>query len=1360
MEPEQVDSPPVYLPVGTEVSAKFKGAFCEARITKLVKLVKIKVQLKDASIITVEESAIQGGRLEINQNVELRHMKQSLKGQIICIKDCSSYTVIFNDGDERILKRTKLCQKGEKHFKEAETLDKLPLYHPDKRLKKKKEEEDKNSARFPLVSPSSQQSPRHFRSSSVTPLKGIASTRSATRAIARLQFEESERSASAAADCFPDGLSSNLLAKSSSLSPQLAANSVETDPESEELIRYDQPSCSTAADVVVERPAIDEHHHHLAKEFPSGVAVLINAFTPPKFGGRLGMIVSQEEFRTQCKTPVPILQIEANQVPFRSFQNGRYNLTSFDRLSKFDPVETRRLTDFGSMGLKVAFERANSYVTRGELPQSWTRKPSDAVDLAKKKLKKAEKVSDSSSSEDDDSAYNERRDLCVAHFYKFQDESGNQLNRVPLLGGKEIDIYRIYDVVSRMGGHKRVTQESGWRRVLRKLHLEDTGVSPTTVKNSYIRYFEKFESFMKNLGYSSLTVAASTPSANPRNTRMIRGYNSPHDSKLSEQKKKARPKEQRMPSDRGQSISKEASDSVIKSRSASIASAKAASPAVIAAALRNDEQQRKSLEAMPSNTTTIGSDAEFIIAHDEAATFDTTHQQQKTELHEETAESVVDKLTEANLKSSTLLENLEMDKKRTGSQESTTWSRSTSTEGSLTTNKKETSLPKHPKSTRGRRPKIPRDQRTKSPSGHQAVLEDIGYTNAHIFTRFYQGQNVHARHHLRFYDARVIMVNQPTLCEVAKSLSDALEEQSVISNQMSLTDLTYENMGDELRKTLRNLMMSTKIFVHYLGWNSRYDEWLMLHKIRVDEKDENCSAKALGQLVPDQLAPQLLSVAMDWCRSAEGIASLATIPSAQSCEQRPRRLSAATLAKTNTNLVRKCNEVMPSVEETAASTTYRQDEIEDANKWKNIADKQPNQKCPLQFVGTTKVVPQEMGGAFHSSTATNCIYSAPPLPPKVVTTMGPTRHHQQQQQTNMASTNLLTNSTKAHSSPSRHVFVTSPSKYANIEQSSLPANPVVVCIKNDSEGRTSHMTMAPYSIVVKTAQSSDYAHAMSASLCNKTTNILMSPKRPDKEDKNGTLDIDDAGSGPAHHLQASSSQPTSTEVAVSIQSHFTKVDMSKAHHLQAETTIFVHGASSGCCAFSAKSPSNGERKAVVVGLQAPCGGVHSLNVSEQVVDSSSSSRTLDKEEPKHTVHLQHSQHCVSKKRTAPVASGAANGGGKAPIDPTQTEEDDEGMAEGTHSASIHSVRQRVMQKMEDEHIYDSYAFVGLSELDDELEKCVHDPDEQVRLIEGRMRELREIYHKYKGKLTDLEKEHKKRQRHEKTNARKMVTTNI
>lgn len=38
----QPDDPP-FLTVGTEVSAKYKGAFCEAKVNKVVKAVKVKV---------------------------------------------------------------------------------------------------------------------------------------------------------------------------------------------------------------------------------------------------------------------------------------------------------------------------------------------------------------------------------------------------------------------------------------------------------------------------------------------------------------------------------------------------------------------------------------------------------------------------------------------------------------------------------------------------------------------------------------------------------------------------------------------------------------------------------------------------------------------------------------------------------------------------------------------------------------------------------------------------------------------------------------------------------------------------------------------------------------------------------------------------------------------------------------------------------------------------------------------------------------------------------------------------------------------------------------------------------------------
>ena len=40
---------PAFLPIGTEVSAKYRGAFCEAKVKKLVRSVKLKVSLHHCS---------------------------------------------------------------------------------------------------------------------------------------------------------------------------------------------------------------------------------------------------------------------------------------------------------------------------------------------------------------------------------------------------------------------------------------------------------------------------------------------------------------------------------------------------------------------------------------------------------------------------------------------------------------------------------------------------------------------------------------------------------------------------------------------------------------------------------------------------------------------------------------------------------------------------------------------------------------------------------------------------------------------------------------------------------------------------------------------------------------------------------------------------------------------------------------------------------------------------------------------------------------------------------------------------------------------------------------------------------------
>ncbi|XP_017784229.1 PREDICTED: AT-rich interactive domain-containing protein 4B [Nicrophorus vespilloides] len=128
----QGDDPP-YLSVGTAVSAKYKGAFCEAKVSKVVHIVKCKVSYKmGLGTATVTDEHI-NGTLRVGQLVQAKHPDNNdyVEATIMKIQDCSQYTVVFDDGDIMTLRRTALCLKGGKHFNESETLDQLPLTHPE-----------------------------------------------------------------------------------------------------------------------------------------------------------------------------------------------------------------------------------------------------------------------------------------------------------------------------------------------------------------------------------------------------------------------------------------------------------------------------------------------------------------------------------------------------------------------------------------------------------------------------------------------------------------------------------------------------------------------------------------------------------------------------------------------------------------------------------------------------------------------------------------------------------------------------------------------------------------------------------------------------------------------------------------------------------------------------------------------------------------------------------------------------------------------------------------------------------------------------------------------------------------------------
>ncbi|CAK6983068.1 hypothetical protein LDENG_00256750%2C partial, partial [Scomber scombrus] len=85
---------PAYLSVGTDVSAKYRGAFCEAKIKTVKRMVKVKVNLKGDSTSQVVQDDQVKGPLRVGSTVEVK-TNEGLSSEAVISKltDASLYTV-------------------------------------------------------------------------------------------------------------------------------------------------------------------------------------------------------------------------------------------------------------------------------------------------------------------------------------------------------------------------------------------------------------------------------------------------------------------------------------------------------------------------------------------------------------------------------------------------------------------------------------------------------------------------------------------------------------------------------------------------------------------------------------------------------------------------------------------------------------------------------------------------------------------------------------------------------------------------------------------------------------------------------------------------------------------------------------------------------------------------------------------------------------------------------------------------------------------------------------------------------------------------------------------------------------------
>ncbi|XP_075388373.1 AT-rich interactive domain-containing protein 4B isoform X4 [Tenrec ecaudatus] len=396
-----LDEPP-YLTVGTDVSAKYRGAFCEAKIKTAKRLVKVKVTFRhDSSTVEVQDDHIKGP-LKVGAIVEVKNLDGVYQEAVINkLTDASWYTVVFDDGDEKTLRRSSLCLKGERHFAESETLDQLPLTNPE-----------------------------HFG----TPVIGKKTNR---------------------------GRRSNHI-------PEEESSSSSSDEDEDDRKQIDELLGKV---VCVDYISLDKKK---TLSFPALVV---------------------------CPDCSDEIAVKKDNILVRSFKDGKFTsvprkdvheITS-DTVPKSDAV------------LKQAFDQALEFHQSRTIPAPWKTElkedssSSEAEEEEEEEDDEKEKEATSSEEEDEIEPFPEERENFLQQLYKFMEDRGTPINKRPVLGYRNLNLFKLFRLVHKLGGFDNIESGAVWKQVYQDLGVPVlNSAAGYNVKCAYKKYLYGFEEYCRS----------------------------------------------------------------------------------------------------------------------------------------------------------------------------------------------------------------------------------------------------------------------------------------------------------------------------------------------------------------------------------------------------------------------------------------------------------------------------------------------------------------------------------------------------------------------------------------------------------------------------------------------------------------------------------------------------------------------------------------------------------------------------------------------------------------------------------------------------------------------------------------------
>ncbi|KFQ27308.1 AT-rich interactive domain-containing protein 4B, partial [Merops nubicus] len=373
---QAIDEPP-YLTVGTDVSAKYRGAFCEAKIKTAKRLVKVKVTFRhDSSTVEVQDDHIKGP-LKVGTVVEVKNPDGTYQEAVINkLTDASWYTV------------------GERHFAESETLDQLPLTNPE-----------------------------HFG----TPVIGKKTNR---------------------------GRRSNHI-------PEEESSSSSSDEDEDDRKQSDELLGKV---VCVDCFSVDKKK---ALWFPALVV---------------------------CPDCSDDIAVKKDNILVRSFKDGKF--VSVPRKDVREISETSPKPD---ALLKQAFDQALEFRKNRTVPNNWKtelKEDSSSSEAEEEEEDEKEKEDNSSEEEEEIEPFPEERENFLQQLYKFMEDRGTPINKRPVLGYRNLNLFKLFRLVHKLGGFDNIESGAVWKQVYQDLGIPVlNSAAGYNVKCAYKKYLYGFEEY-------------------------------------------------------------------------------------------------------------------------------------------------------------------------------------------------------------------------------------------------------------------------------------------------------------------------------------------------------------------------------------------------------------------------------------------------------------------------------------------------------------------------------------------------------------------------------------------------------------------------------------------------------------------------------------------------------------------------------------------------------------------------------------------------------------------------------------------------------------------------------------------------